>query len=266
MSVLKGKGVSNHNHQSNVSEDQLADDWDQWHKHYDRSAPLQARLRLVREQIRVALNECAPGPIRVVSACAGDGRDLLAAMSDHARRDDVQARLLDTNGSALRRGKAMATAAGVERQAEFVDGDAGVCSSYAGIAPVDLLLVSGVLGHLRHQDVAQFIQSLPTLCRRGANVIWNRHLVLNDGAVQAPLIRQHLFRAGFEELHHEITSGQGFAIGRARFMGDPQPLNPDQRLFEFVGVNILDPKGRAPQKRKSLWRKAVAAWQGRGRP
>ena len=39
-----------------------------------------------------------------------------------------------------------------------------------------------------------------------------------------------------------------------------------QRLFEFVGVNILDPKGRAPQKRKSLWRKAVAAWQGRGRP
>ena len=118
---------------------------------------------------------------------------------------------------------------------------------------MDVLIVSGVLGHLRHADVAQFILHLPTLCRKGASVIWNRHLVIHDGEAQVPVIRRQLFQAGFEEAHFETASQKGFAVGRARLIGNPQPFNPDPRLFEFVGADILDGRPREPRPKKTIW-------------
>ena len=53
--------------------------WDHWYQEYDHSPSLQARLRIMRQQIAAALDESAPGPIHVVSICAGDGRDLVGA-------------------------------------------------------------------------------------------------------------------------------------------------------------------------------------------
>ena len=61
-------------------------EWLEWHRRYDSEAGLAARLRLVQEEIRVALDRCPPGPIAIVSICAGDGRDLLGALRDHPRR------------------------------------------------------------------------------------------------------------------------------------------------------------------------------------
>ena len=41
------------------------------------------RLGIVQAHIRRALDQCAPGEIRVVSVCAGQGHDLIGALRDH---------------------------------------------------------------------------------------------------------------------------------------------------------------------------------------
>jgi hypothetical protein len=81
-------------------------DWLAWHDYYDQSGtPLALRLAAVQQRIRLALDAAPPGPLRVVSVCAGQGRDLIGVLADHPRRDDVKARLveLDERNAALAR-------------------------------------------------------------------------------------------------------------------------------------------------------------------
>ena len=65
--------------------------WDHWYREYDHSPSLQARLAIVRRQIAAALDLCPPGPIRIISLCAGDGRDLVGALLLDRRRLDAMA-------------------------------------------------------------------------------------------------------------------------------------------------------------------------------
>lgn len=68
----------------------------EWFRHYDDpGSEVAQRLPVVREQIRVAVESAPPGPIRVVSLCSGDGRDLIGALANHPRRDDVRGRLIE---------------------------------------------------------------------------------------------------------------------------------------------------------------------------
>jgi hypothetical protein len=53
-------------------------DWWDWHRPYDEpGSPLAERLRVVQNLVRDALDTAAPGPVRAISICAGQGRDLL---------------------------------------------------------------------------------------------------------------------------------------------------------------------------------------------
>lgn len=71
-------------------------DWQAWHDTYDVPDSWMARrLRAVQDRIREALDTAPPGPLRVVSVCAGQGRDLVDVLADHPRRDDVAARLVE---------------------------------------------------------------------------------------------------------------------------------------------------------------------------
>jgi amino acid adenylation domain-containing protein len=213
--------------------------WNEWHKHYDSLPSLQERLRIVREQIAAALDGCPPGPVQIVSICAGDGRDLLGALENHPRRNDVAALLLDNNAESIARGKAAAEKIGLTRPLRFLAADATLAKNYLGAVPADLVLLSGFLGHLRHEDVPGLIGSLPMFCKSGGQTIWNRHLVLHDGREQVPLIRELFRKANFEEIHFSKTDSNGFAVGRARFCRQPKPLDPSRVLFEFVGLDRL---------------------------
>jgi amino acid adenylation domain-containing protein len=212
-------------------------DWNQWHADYQTSPSLQARLKSVCEQIAVALNDCAPGPINVISICAGDGRDLLMSLRDHPRREDVIATLIDQDPHSLARGREMAGEFGLETRLRFLEADASLSKSYAEAGQADLVLMSGFLGHLPHQDALNLIGCLPMLCKKGARVVWNRHLVLHEGAEQVARIRSHFRNCLFEELHFQTTADDGFAIGCARFSGKSIPLDPGRKFFEFVGID-----------------------------
>lgn len=213
--------------------------WNQWLKQYEDFPSLQARLRIVQAQITAALDDCPPGPIQIVSICAGDGRDVLGVLPNHPRRDDVSALLIDNELESINCGRTAAERSGLAKQMVFICADAALSENYAGNAPADLVLLSGFLGHLRHGDVLGLLRSLPMFCKPGGSVIWNRHLVLYDGRAQTSAIREWLAEIGFEEKQFEITAPDGFAIGRVKFKGPSLPFDRSRVIFEFVGVDQL---------------------------
>ena len=71
-------------------------DWRRWHDEYDEAGSgLARRLAAVQDQVRAGLDRCPPGQVRLISLCAGQGRDVLDVLPDHPRRDDVRARLVE---------------------------------------------------------------------------------------------------------------------------------------------------------------------------
>lgn len=215
--------------------------WSHWHKHYDSNADLQARLHLVGEQISRCLHSCPAGRIRVVSVCAGDGRDLIGALINHPRRNDVEALLLDNDRESIERGRRVVSEARLEQRVRLVEADAGRAENYASGLPSDILILSGFLGHLRPGDVENLIHQLPMFCRRGSWVIWSRHLVLNQGPHQVRAIQECFRKTKFESATFSCTSPDGFAVGAERFQGEPAVFDANRVLFEFIGLDRLTP-------------------------
>ena len=57
-------------------------DWHEWHAAYDNpGSGLARRLAWVQDQVRAALDAAPAGPVRVISLCAGQGRDLIGALA-----------------------------------------------------------------------------------------------------------------------------------------------------------------------------------------
>jgi hypothetical protein len=210
-------------------------DWHTWHDGYDRPGSLLARrLLAVQQQIRSVLDGSPPGALRVVSLCAGQGRDLLGVLADHPRRADVRARLveLDPRSAAIARGTARAAGlAGVE----VVTADAALTDRYQDMVPADLVLVCGVFGNITDEDIERTVGGCAQLCRTGGAVIWTRHRGAPD---RVPLICTWFEEQGFDR---EWLSGPELAaaVGVHRFVGESQPLADGLRMFTFAEFEAL---------------------------
>ncbi len=203
-------------------------DWPAWHAAYDQDTPLRHRLRVVQRRIREALSAQPEGVIRVVSACAGEGRDLLEALVEHPRAGDVRGRLVELDTGLAARAAAMAPA-GIEVECA----DAGSTDAYLGAVPADLVLMCGVFGNISDRDVERTVRSLPMLCAAGATVIWTRHRRPPDLTVD---VRRWFGEAFFEPVAFDAPPDSEWSVGVQRFVGDPQPILAGQRLFGFVAV------------------------------
>jgi hypothetical protein len=207
-------------------------DWVSWHDGYDEpGSSLALRLACVRRRIRETLDDLPPGPVRVVSMCAGQGRDLLGVLADHPRRADVTARLVELDARNVEQGRRAVADAGLPG-VEFVRGDAAECAAYAGAVPADLVLACGVFGNITDADVRGTIANLPKLCGVGGTVIWTRHTNAPD---LTPSIRNWLAANGFTELGFDTRPGHPFSVGTHRLVGPPLPFDPELRLFDFFG-------------------------------
>ncbi|MGH3387688.1 MAG: class I SAM-dependent methyltransferase family protein [Actinomadura sp.] len=210
-------------------------DWHAWHDDYDRSdSSLARRLRVVQERIRSALDGCPPGPVRVVSLCAGQGRDLLEVLAEHPRRTDVTARLVELDRRNAAAAKDMAGAAGLE-QVDVVVADAALTDHYLGMVPADIVLVCGLFGNITAEDIERTIDACRRLCDTGGTVIWTR------GRFEPDLIPQicDWFAQRDFALHWLSEPDAGFGVGVHRFTGAPRPLEPGLRMFTFVGRDVL---------------------------
>ena len=210
-------------------------DWSAWHDDYaGADSALSQRLAVVRAEIHRVLAERAgrPGPLTVLSACAGDGRDILGVLAeqDERLRGPVEVSLLETDRRNLDRAERFCrdTALGGVR---LLERDAGLSDSYLDAAPADLVLMCGVFGNITDADVRRLIEFLPRLCRAGATLIWTRSRRAPD---LTPAIRDWLAAARFTELSFTAPPGVLGSVGTNRFDGEPQPLLAGQRLFRFV--------------------------------
>jgi predicted RNA methylase len=218
--------------------------WVQWHATYeDPSSNLSLRLRAVQSMLRAALEETGPtGPaagldthperIRIVSLCAGQGRDVIDVVATHPRGREVSALLVELDPALVAFARERAAAAGVADRVRVVEGDASQCRLYADAVPADIVLVCGVFGNISGADITRTIQAMPGFCAPGGHVIWTRHRRPPD---RTPAIRADFAAAGFTELGYEAPEGTILAVGRHRLDGATTALDPDQRLFDFVG-------------------------------
>ena len=204
------------------------DHWVRGHDAYeDPNSSLSRRLAIVQARLRDALDAAAPGPIRLLSMCAGQGRDVLGVLGDHARGNDVQGVFVELDPTLAATARRNA-GDGIEvRQA-----DAALTDEYADVVPVDIAMVCGLFGNISDADIRTTIAELPHLVAPGATAIWTRHRLEPDAT---PMIRQWFADEGFEEIAFDTADGHALGVGTARFVGSPKPFRPGRRMFTFVG-------------------------------
>lgn len=203
-------------------------DWWAWHADYgDPVSDLSRRRRCVQGHIAAYLDQ-GNGPVRVVSACAGDGSDLLGVLARRADAARVSGVLLETDPGLAQ--AAEAGASGVPGL-EVRVADAGATDSYAGAVPADLVMLCGVFGNISDADIRATIAALPQLCASDATVIWTRG---RDDGDTVTKVRAWLSEAGLAEHAFDAPEDAKYRVGVHRFAGRPEPLQPGRRLFAFL--------------------------------
>ncbi|MEU4436901.1 MULTISPECIES: methyltransferase [Micromonospora] len=214
----------------------MTKDWYAWHRDYDQpESALARRLAEVRQRVADALDAARPGPLRALSLCAGQGRDLIPVLAAHPRGADVTARLVELdprNADLARRAAADAGLTGVQ----VVTGDAALTDGYADLAPADLVLVCGIFGNITDDDIRATVRHCASLCAIGGMVLWTRHRREPD---LVPVICEWFAEEGFEPVAVG-SPADGVGVGAHRFTGTPRPLVPGARMFTFVGYDVLE--------------------------
>jgi hypothetical protein len=207
--------------------------WKSWHDDYDNpESALSRRLQVVQQHIRAALDEAPPGPVRVVSMCAGQGRDLLEVLETHPRRDDVTARLVELDPRNVSHARSLARDL---PRVEILEGDASLTDNYAGLVPARIVLMCGVFGNIGDEDIQRTIEASTELCAEGGTVIWTRHREAPD---LFPTVCAWFERQGYERVW-ESDPDAGFGVGVHRLRAPSRPLHPGRRLFTFQGYRAL---------------------------
>ena len=212
-------------------------DYLRWHEQYDDpDSGLSRRLVMVQEVLRHEL-DARPGTVRVISLCAGDGRDVLGVIAEREDTARVSVTLVEVLPELVER--ARRSAAGVEASVEAVAADAGCSATYVALptVPADMVLLVGVLGNLREDDVAATVAVMPGLCAPGATLLWSRGRSLDGIDDFVTPVRDALTAAGFTEIGIQPFDPEVdlASLGVVRYDGPPVPLDPRNRWFTFVG-------------------------------
>jgi hypothetical protein len=209
-------------------------DWYAWHADYDeQDSGLSRRLSWVQDQVRAALDRAPAGPLRAISVCAGQGRDLIGALADHPRAADVTARLVELDPRNTEVAARLAAEAGL-RNVGIVTGDASLTSQYADLAPADIVLACGLFGNLTNACIEATIGYCAQLCALGGTVIWTRGRWAPD---LVPQVGAWFSARDFEQVWLS-SPGYGQCVGAHRRTAPPLPLDPNAVMFAFSDHDI----------------------------
>jgi hypothetical protein len=217
-------------------------DWHEWHSHYfEQDSALRRRLAVVQTQLRQALPAELDGPFQIISLCAGQGLDVIETLATYPHAQHVKARLVELDERNVAVARQRAVEAGLD-QIEIVQGDAAQLVAYEGAVPADIVLACGVFGNISDRDIFHTIDMLPQLCQRAATVLWTRHRRAPD---ITPAIRAYFVAHHFPEVDFVAPEDDLFSVGVNRYEGEPQPLQPDAKLFTFVACSPRPKAGAA---------------------
>ncbi len=203
----------------------------QWHQDYDDPGSLLSRrLEIVQGHLRTELDRAPAGELRLISLCAGQGRDVIGVLAGHPRRDDVRARLVELDERNVATARDAVKAAGLD-DVEILQADAGITDVCVGAVPARIVVACGIFGNISDSDIQATVTLLPGLCAPGALVLWTRHRRQPD---LTPAIRSWFAEAGFREEAFDISQDGFMSVGAHRLTGEPTMLVPGQRMFTFV--------------------------------
>jgi hypothetical protein len=215
----------------------MARDWLRWHEDYETAgSSLARRLLVVQDHLERALTEAPAAPDgnrRLISMCAGDGRDVLPVLDRHPAGRKVNALLAELDPELGRRARTTAAELGLPG-IEVRTGDAGLTAAYRDAVPAHVLLACGVFGNISDEDVRRTVAALPSLLVPGAIVIWTRGRGDHDtdpSTEVAACFTDH----GFEELAFTRPPDARFRVGMHRLGTAPSVTQPPPaRLFTFT--------------------------------
>lgn len=206
-------------------------DYDSWHDRYDDpGSDLSWRLSRVQEHIEQFLDK-REGPVRILSVCSGDGRDLLQVLAAREDTGRITATLLELHPALADRARSTAATVAPEADVAVQVVDAGRSDAYVGAVPADLVLLVGIMGNISSQDVQALIGASAQFCRPGARVVWSRGRDTSDINDD---VRAWFATAGFIEVDYAaLETGSRPALGLMRYGGEPVDLVPGRQLFTF---------------------------------
>ena len=208
-------------------------DYLQWHDAYDDpGSDLSRRLSVVQGHIRDRLN-ATTGPIRVLSVCSGDGRDILDVLAERSDRERVSGALLELHEGVAERARQRIDELGIADRFEVRTVDAGLTDSFIDAVPADIVLLVGIFGNIHPPEIKALIDTVPQLARPDALVLWTRGRSVPGGGGRTSEIAAWVRNAGCAELSITAPADAQFVVGAAEFRGMPEPLRTGRRLFTF---------------------------------
>lgn len=204
-------------------------DWQAWYGQYeDENSSLSRRLRVVQQRLGDLVVGEAPAR-RVLSLCAGDGRDILPVVARLPNERRPELTLVELDPALAAAAERRAVDAGVA--VTVVVGDAGLARTWQHVGPVDLLMLCGIFGNIPEADIHSTIKASRGVLTYGGSVIWTRGRFA--GQDLRPQIRQWFNEAGFTESAFDSEpTGYGVGVNRVTSHLPATPV-PD-RLFSFV--------------------------------
>jgi hypothetical protein len=204
-------------------------DWSAWHADYaNTESHLSQRLRVIQAAIAGRLDD-GTMPTRILSLCAGDGRDLLDVLDGRADAALVPAMLVELDPDLSRRARDRATHAGLGG-VEVRCADAGSTANFVDRLPVDLLLLCGVFGNISDRDIERTVEALPAMVRSHGTVIWTRSRRSPD---LTTAIRSWFDDAGFHERAFTAPDGVLWSVG-IHDLVTPTAIQLPEHLFTFA--------------------------------
>ena len=207
-------------------------DWLVWHEAYDDAASsLVRRLEVVKHQLGLALDGVTATKPRLLSLCAGDGRDVISVLATRAGRPLVTAVLVEKHLTLAHRARAAAAEAGLSSVSVRCT-DAGNPDSFSDVLPVDVLMLCGLFGNIEHSAVKDVVDAIPSLVSPGGYVIWTRGHSEPD---RRPEIRRWLTSSHLQELAYEgAPEPYGVGLYQQRSTSTPRPSHQiPSPLFTF---------------------------------
>ena len=174
----------------------------------------------MQQRLREAIDSSPPGPIRLVSVCAGQGRDVLGVLEGHDRARDVRALLVELDAHNADVARTRAAAAGLGGVV-VMQADAALTAVYRDAVPADVLLLCGIFGNVSDEDIDYTVRNASRLCAPGATVLWTRGRWEPD---LTPRIRRWFDESGYEELALRLRRPERFLGGHEPSRGRPAPV------------------------------------------
>ncbi|MEX2306169.1 MAG: class I SAM-dependent methyltransferase [Pirellulales bacterium] len=208
--------------------------WSGWPERAYQRERYQQRLESVQKHLAECLAIAPQGPVRIISICAGDGRDVIGVLRTHPRVADVKAWLVELNPESVALGMRQATSAGLESRITFLNQDATVYETYKNIAPADIVLACGVWGHVPPEGRVTLVRALAALCKPGGTVLWSRGV--SKGMHRLDAVESLFLSPSWEKVALNLTPDNQWAVAIHRYCGPPRELPNSGQIFHFQRV------------------------------